>query len=462
MTSLSSSPGRESQSGSRAQSSTVGIVLLTAVVVVSVGAGSVLYLGSSGISETASPLVDADVELTPSAVVVTHAGGDPLAMPDLTVVVRADGSSNRHSIDPAAVDGDGDDRFEPAEVWRTGHGLVERTEVVVLVVDSSANAVLVREHATVPRGSTNRAPFASLSVAPGAPESDASAVFDASASVDDEGIVEYRWDWDADGTVDETTTDPRVTHAFPGRDDYAVTLTVVDAEGATDSVTRTVAVGAAVELGDVALSDGGEGDGLVAPGDEVTVTADVAEAGPGVDSVTADAGAFDAGTVPLSDGDDDGTYEGSFTVGDSPAEGDQAVAVTATDDAGNADSATTDPLTVDATAPSIETFAVSDQSEGGFYWIYWEYVESFRVQWTVTDDRLVETTVWVNRSGTVQQSYDGASGDETYENVRAYQGSGRDHTMTVVATDAAGNRACRTVTDTADGTDPPPSAYDSC
>jgi len=445
----------------RAQSSTVGILLLTAVVVISVGAGSVLYIGSSGVSETASPLVDADVELTPTDVVVTHAGGDTVAMADLIVAVRGGGSSNRYAVAPGAVDGNGDDRFEPAEVWQTGHGLAERTDVVVLLVDDSANAVLVREHGTVPRGSTNQGPFASLSVAPGAPESDASAVFDASPSVDDEGIVEYRWDWDADGTVDETTTDPRVTHTFPGRDDYSVTLTVVDAEGATDSVTRTVSVGAAVELGDVALT-AADGDELVAPGDEVSVTADVAEAGPGVDSVTADAGVFDAGTVALSDGDDDGTYDGSFVVGDSPKEGDQGVAITATDGAGNTDPATTSSLTVDATAPSIETFDVSDQSEGGFYWIYWEYVESFRVQWTVTDDRLVETTVWVNRSGTVQGSYTGPSGDETYENVRAYQASGRDHTITIAATDAAGNRACRTVTDTADGDDPPESAYESC
>lgn len=195
----------------------------------------------------------------------------------------------------------------------------------------------------------------------------------------------------------------------------------------------------------------------VTTGDSVTVTATVTDDGSGVDSVTASATAFDAGTVTLTDGDGDGTYEGTFTVGENPTDGPQTVTVTAADTAGNDVSATTsDSVEVDATAPQITTFTVRDTSEVGFFY----YLEEFQIEWTVSDANLATVDVTVSRDGTVQDSYSGADDDTQYQNFRVFSFSGREHTIRIVATDTAGNRACQRVVTTADGNDP--TNYETC
>jgi subtilisin family serine protease len=52
----------------------------------------------------------------------------------------------------------------------------------------------------------------------------------------------YRWDFDGDGTVDATTTDPVVTHTYPGPGERTATLTVENATGATRQERRTLTV----------------------------------------------------------------------------------------------------------------------------------------------------------------------------------------------------------------------------
>lgn len=72
---------------------------------------------------------------------------------------------------------------------------------------------------------------------------DESTTFDAGTSVDPDGrIVEYRWDFDDDGTVDRTTSDPVTSYTYsePGR--YDVRLTVIDEAGETDSTQLSVQV----------------------------------------------------------------------------------------------------------------------------------------------------------------------------------------------------------------------------
>jgi len=67
--------------------------------------------------------------------------------------------------------------------------------------------------------------------------------FDASASSDSDGsVVSYAWDFDGDGTTDVTRTAPLVTHTYDAFGEYAVTLTVTDDNGATDSTVKTVEV----------------------------------------------------------------------------------------------------------------------------------------------------------------------------------------------------------------------------
>jgi hypothetical protein len=215
-------------------------------------------------------------------------------------------------------------------------------------------------------------------------------------------------------------------------------------------------------ISSASLTDSDDGDGLVNGGDSVTITATVSDATTGVASVTADASALDAGTVTLTDENGDGTYERTVSVGSNPTEGDQTVTITATDGADNTASATTGSLEVDTTAPNIETFEIEDTSEYNFIILYWEYVEEFQVRWSVTSPDLNSASVEIIRDGTIQESYSGPIGDEQYQEVRAYQTGGREHTIRITATDAAGNSVCQQVVDVADGTDPADSDYESC
>lgn len=58
--------------------------------------------------------------------------------------------------------------------------------------------------------------------------------FDASSSIDDFGIWKYEWDWDNDGTFDESSIDPTASHSWSARGDYSIGLMVTDHVGQTD------------------------------------------------------------------------------------------------------------------------------------------------------------------------------------------------------------------------------------
>ena len=68
--------------------------------------------------------------------------------------------------------------------------------------------------------------------------------FDASGSSDSDGtIVLYEWDWDNDGTYDETsTTSATTSHTWSDDGSYPIVLRVTDDDDATDTDTITVTV----------------------------------------------------------------------------------------------------------------------------------------------------------------------------------------------------------------------------
>jgi len=71
----------------------------------------------------------------------------------------------------------------------------------------------------------------------------ANCTFDASASHDDNGIASYRWNF-GDGTSALSAASPKTGHTYAQRGNYSVnvTLTVVDASGATASAQRTLQI----------------------------------------------------------------------------------------------------------------------------------------------------------------------------------------------------------------------------
>jgi PGF-CTERM protein len=77
-------------------------------------------------------------------------------------------------------------------------------------------------------------PIVSLVTSPSPTSINANTTFDASASTYGNGtIVEYRWDFDGDGTVDGTTSGAVTNHTYPAAGTYAPTVTVVGDDGRT-------------------------------------------------------------------------------------------------------------------------------------------------------------------------------------------------------------------------------------
>ncbi|WP_436935881.1 malectin domain-containing carbohydrate-binding protein [Halovenus marina] len=69
-----------------------------------------------------------------------------------------------------------------------------------------------------------------------------SATYHAQASDSDGSIQSYEWDFDDDGTFEESTTNAQIQHTFQSAGDYSVSLRVTDDDGATDTITKTVSV----------------------------------------------------------------------------------------------------------------------------------------------------------------------------------------------------------------------------
>ncbi|MDS0219791.1 type IV pilin N-terminal domain-containing protein [Haloarcula sp. S1AR25-5A] len=120
---------------SRGQSETVGIVLLTAVIVVLV---SVLGAGilSSGPQPAERPLVNLDIDITANNVNITHSGGDTVDGASLDVGIRNETASQRYE---SVVTG----QFTPTDTVPLPHTLTGT--VTVLVIDTGSNSVLGRE-----------------------------------------------------------------------------------------------------------------------------------------------------------------------------------------------------------------------------------------------------------------------------------------------------------------------------
>jgi immune inhibitor A len=125
-------------------------------------------------------------------------------------------------------------------------------------------------------GVKNAPPTATLTYAPRTPGVGDTVSFDSAGTFDDlqePGQLTYKWAF-GDGT---TATGPTATHAYAARGSYSVTLTVTDANGASDTETAALPVaGPDLQVSDVSVSTASPRQG-----DTVTVKATVLNAGPG-------------------------------------------------------------------------------------------------------------------------------------------------------------------------------------
>jgi hypothetical protein len=104
----------------RGQIEGVGVVLLTALVVVAVSTFGVFYLGSLG--DDTEPRVALDVRLTPAAgnvtVSVAHGGGTAFDADEVFVVLRDEGGNEtRATLSEGSLSGSTPATFDPGETW---------------------------------------------------------------------------------------------------------------------------------------------------------------------------------------------------------------------------------------------------------------------------------------------------------------------------------------------------------
>ena len=116
------------------------------------------------------------------------------------------------------------------------------------LLDAGGNNVSLdmQSSLTIEKGSCadTTSPSAALSASPTTVANNEAVSFDASNSTDDggSGIAEYRWDFDGDGTVDNTTDDATVSHTYESPDTYEASVTVVDGNGNNGTATETITV----------------------------------------------------------------------------------------------------------------------------------------------------------------------------------------------------------------------------
>jgi PKD repeat protein len=199
--------------------------LLASVVLVAIvaGSGAAVYVISDGAqAQTAACTAD------PTTV-----------QPGETVTLDASGSDANF----VEFDVDGDGEYEE----------VDETDFIVNVTytESGTYEPIARADGadTDPCGTVtvNEPPSAALTVSPNPATTGEAVTFNASGSADPDGrIVEYRWDFDGDGVVDETTNDSQVQHTYSEADVYVPSVTVVDDDGATGFAERDIRVAASV------------------------------------------------------------------------------------------------------------------------------------------------------------------------------------------------------------------------
>lgn len=214
----------------RAQSETVGVVLLTGVVVVLAAVTGAVVIGQPA-SET-TPAVNVQVSATTQQITVDHVGGDALATSDVDLVIEGD-SRQRVGLDSyTQLQGSDSTRFAPGDIW-DGANPVSGEQIRVTAVHVPSNTVLDTATADVEVTIAAR-----IDYTPENPTPTDTIEFNGSRSTVKDSTI-TAWEWEFNGTTKNGET---VTYDAPDDGEYPVTLTVTADDGRTASNTQTVTV----------------------------------------------------------------------------------------------------------------------------------------------------------------------------------------------------------------------------
>lgn len=195
--------------------------------------------------------IDGNTDSTVARVSVTRGNKEPSVSfeiesdnPPVGTAVTFDGSQ---SVDPDGeisayqwdLNGNGTQDATGRRVEYT-YDETGRYTVTLTVVDKEGASVTREREITVDEPE-NKPLKAVFDVSTSSPRVGDSIRFDASTSVNPDGAIEeHRWDFNGDGTTD--TTGQRVEHAYESPGEHIITLTVVDADGATSSAQGQITV----------------------------------------------------------------------------------------------------------------------------------------------------------------------------------------------------------------------------
>jgi PKD repeat protein len=203
-----------------------------------------------GTVEPAVTVVDNDNETATASATVTvrPPNRPPNASLDAPAVVNesepvtldASNSTDDRGIETYRWDPDSDGEFESETAEPTLEWAYEEPVNVtarVRVVDTDGEGDIAT--ATIDVLPVNDPPTAALA-GTGPATVDVPVTFDARNTTDEEGIDTYRWDFDADGAVERTTTDPIAQYTYRNlSSDVTAAVTVVDTGGLNDTARTT-------------------------------------------------------------------------------------------------------------------------------------------------------------------------------------------------------------------------------
>lgn len=162
------------------------------------------------------------------------------------VRISANGSADNVAVGAYHWDVDGDGTVDAVtnRSWTTHRyaelGIYRPTVTVVDAAGATATATAdapVRVRDTMPPSPRLTHPADRLAA------TSAPTVLDASASVDNDRVARYRWDFDGDESVDRVTENATVRHRFaPGQKRYRVRLTAVDPAGNANTTTVPIRI----------------------------------------------------------------------------------------------------------------------------------------------------------------------------------------------------------------------------